>query len=140
MIEAPLGPLAVIAGAGSGKSETMAARLVWLVANGKVVRGYLGILMQDMTPDLEKKLGVDATGGVWVTMVAPDTPADQAGMRRGDVITRFDGEPVGHKNALNRLRQRVARTSPGKTVSIELLRNDKRMNVDVMIKERPVAQ
>jgi S1-C subfamily serine protease len=108
-----------------------------LAEKGEVVRGFLGVAMQELPPDLEKRLRITDTGGVIVSSVGPDLPADQAGVRPGDVIVRYNHEPVGPANAMNQLRQRIARTEPGATVPVEVLRRRQRLTFDVTVTKRP---
>ena len=58
-----------------------------IVEHGKVMRGYLGVHIQDVTPELAKQFGLNQGGGVLIGDVSPDTPAAKAGLKRGDVIT-----------------------------------------------------
>jgi serine protease Do len=107
-----------------------------LVKNGEVIRGYLGIGMQDIPPGLENRLGVSDTGGVIVSLVEGGSPADRAGIRTGDVIIRFANAAVGPVNALNRLRQRITHTPPDSTVAIELLRRHQHLTVEATVAKR----
>ena len=107
-----------------------------LVKNGEVVRGYLGIGMQEIPPGLENRLGVSDTGGVIVNFVEGGSPAEQAGIRKGDVIVRYAHEPVGSSNSLGQLRQRIARTAPESAVAIELLRRHQPVMVEVTLSKR----
>jgi serine protease Do len=108
-----------------------------LVAKGEVVRGFLGVLMQEVPPGWENRLGVRDTGGVVISKVEANTPAGQAGLRKGDVIVRYNEEPVGTTNAVSQLRQRIARTPPDTTVPMEIIRGNRHMNLDVTIMKRP---
>jgi serine protease Do len=108
-----------------------------LVEHGEVVRGYVGILMQEVPQGLEKKVGVAETGGVFVTDVVRDSPGGRADLRRGDVIVRYNGEPVGTVNPMNNLRMRIARTPPETTVPVEVQRAGKRLTLEVTIAKRP---
>jgi S1-C subfamily serine protease len=108
-----------------------------LSAKGEVVRGFMGIAMQDVPPDVESRLGIADTGGVLVSHVGTGFPADDAGIRVRDIITRYNKEAVGPANALNQLRQRIARTEPGTTVPVEVLRGHRRLNLEVTVAKRP---
>jgi S1-C subfamily serine protease len=108
-----------------------------LVEKGEVVRGFLGIRLQEVPPGLERRLGVEETGGVFVVDVGPDSPADQVGLRRGDLVVRYNGEPVGTVNAVSQLRWRIARTAPETVVPLEVLRGRKRLKLEVTIAKRP---
>jgi serine protease Do len=107
-----------------------------LVKNGEVIRGYLGIGMQELPQDLEHRLGVSDTGGVIVAQVENGSPADLAGMQKGDVILRYDHEPVGAANPLSQLRQRIARTPPDSPITIDILRRHRYLSVEVTVAKR----
>jgi len=93
-----------------------------LQKRGHVTRGLLGVVIQDMTPELAKSLGLKESKGALVSQVVPDGPADKAGIEQGDVIINFDGQPVGDSKDLPRI---VASTPVGKTVTVNLLRDGK---------------
>jgi serine protease Do len=101
-----------------------------LIKNGKVVRGWLGVSIQPLTPDLAKQFNLKDDKGALVGDVVENSPAEKAGFQRGDVIIRFDGKVVG--DALS-LRNMVASTTPNKEVSIEIIRdgNPKTLNVTI---------
>jgi serine protease Do len=81
-----------------------------LVTKGHVDRGFLGVEIQSLTPSLTEAFKVGTTNGALVSNVTPGSPADAAGMKSGDVITKFNGQPVEDANQLKR---RVAETAPG---------------------------
>jgi serine protease Do len=91
-----------------------------LVMYGYVVRGYLGVETQDLTPGLAKEFKLHGTTGALVGSVTPNGPAETAGLQVGDVITRFDGKDV-HDSS--QLKLSVAETKPGQTVPVEVLRD-----------------
>ncbi|MBN2321948.1 MAG: DegQ family serine endoprotease [Acidobacteria bacterium] len=93
-----------------------------LEEKGSVTRGWLGVSIQAITPALEKSFGLDNKEGVLVANVSQGSPADKAGIERGDVITRFDGKEVAGPNELSRI---VASTPVGKTVDLTLVRDGK---------------
>ena len=99
---------------------------------GKVRRGWLGVQVQRVTPDIAESLGVNGTGGALVTSVSPDSPAASAGLRQGDVITAFNGDPLEQMRQLPRL---VASTEIGRTVPMTLLRGGKEESVQVTVGE-----
>ncbi|KAA0584993.1 DegQ family serine endoprotease (plasmid) [Azospirillum oryzae] len=99
---------------------------------GKVRRGWLGVQVQRVTPDIAESLGVAGTGGALVTSVSPDSPAASAGLRQGDVITAFNGDPLEQMRQLPRI---VASTGIGSTVPMTLLRGGKEETVQVTIGE-----
>jgi serine protease Do len=101
-----------------------------LVRDGKVVRGYIGLGVQPLTPDLAEALNLRDTRGVLVSRVNPDSPAERAGIRAGDVLLSMDGAPLqdgGH------YRNRAALAKPGSQVGIGLLREGRRMEIPVLV-------
>jgi S1-C subfamily serine protease len=107
-----------------------------LVEKGEVVRGFLGVGMQEVPPGLEGRLGVAATGGVVVYLVDSNSPAGLAGLRKGDVIVRYAQEAVGTVNPLSRLRQRIAHTPPDTTVPIEVIRQGEHLTLEATLVKR----
>ena len=105
-----------------------------LIATGKVTRGYLGILPQELTPELADNWGIRGSHGVLVGGVSTNTPASQAGFLVKDVITDFDGKPV---DDVQRFRLLVAETPVNKRVSVRVLRNGKPRDLAVTLAERP---
>ena len=101
-----------------------------LKSGGKITRGWLGVSIQGITPDLAASLGLDQVKGALVSSVVHDSPADRAGIKAGDVIVGYTGKPINNANDLPFL---VAGTPVGKTVSIEVLRGKKETTVDVTI-------
>ncbi|MEN6447509.1 MAG: DegQ family serine endoprotease [Syntrophaceae bacterium] len=108
-----------------------------LVDHGTVIRGYLGVSVQDLTPDLAKSFGLKDTKGALVTQAMPDTPAAKAGLKQGDVIVRLNGEPV---DTIAPFRNRIALTSPGTTVNLTVIRDGKEKSVPVTIEKMPAAE
>lgn len=107
-----------------------------LVKTGKVVRGYMGVSIQDLTPDLAKSFGIKTEKGVLISDVASDSPADEAGLKQGDVIVGYQGEAVEDAPALQRL---VTRTPVGTKATIKVLRDGHEKDVTVKIAEQPDA-
>jgi len=105
-----------------------------LVKGGKVVRGYLGVSIQELTQDLAKQFGTADIKGVLVSDVLADSPAKRAKLERGDVIIEFDGHAVENPTQFRNL---VAATPIGKKVRIKLLRDGKSRELDVTIAEQP---
>jgi serine protease Do len=91
-----------------------------LRVSGKVTRGWLGVSIQPLTPDLAKSFGLTVTQGALVSSVVEESPAAKAGVRPGDVIVQFDGKPIDGPRALPPL---VALTEVGRTVSMTVLRD-----------------
>lgn len=105
-----------------------------LVKNGKVTRGYLGVYPRVLTPDLAKQFGIPDTSGALVNQVSPDSPADKAGLKEGDVIRKLDGQTIGDSTQLTGL---VTNLSPGQVVTLDIVRDGKPMTVRVTLGERP---
>ncbi len=103
-----------------------------IVSHGKVVRGYLGILPQDVTPQMAKQFGLSQPGGALVGDVSPDTPAARAGLKRGDVILQLNGQPV---TSANDLRLRISQTAPGTSVKLGISRDGKMQDVSITLGE-----
>ncbi len=91
-----------------------------LIENGKVERGWLGISMDPVTEELAEKLNLDMPRGVLVSVVGPKSPAQKAGIQRGDVILTFDAQQV---QDLDHLRHIVGATKVGKSVEVTVIRN-----------------
>ena len=106
-----------------------------LVESGTVVRGFLGVNIQDLTPDVASSLGLDKdTKGVLVPDVTEDSAADKAGIKPYDVIVEFNGQTVEKAKILL---NRVAALKPGTNAEIVVLRDDKRQKLTVELGERP---
>jgi serine protease Do len=105
-----------------------------LVATGKVVRGYLGVTMQDINEDLADQFKLSTRSGALVADVVPASPADKAGLKGGDVITQLDGKPVIDSR---HLKLAVANFKPGEKVSAQVLREGKKVDVNITVATRP---
>jgi serine protease Do len=105
-----------------------------LVKTGKVVRGYLGVSIQDVSPKIAGQFGLDKAEGALVSDVVSGSPADKAGLRSGDVITRFDGRDIDSSTTL---RHRVAETTVGKNTEIEVVRDKKTVKLNIKVAEQP---
>jgi serine protease Do len=104
-----------------------------LVSNGKVVRGFLGIGIQDLNQDLAKSFGLKDPKGALVTNVAEESPADKAGIKQGDVIVAFQGSSIEEAAALQRA---VARTPVGTKAALRVIRNGHEQEVNTTIGEQ----
>jgi len=100
--------------------------------HGKVVRAYLGIHPEDLTPTLAKAFGFSNASGVLVGDVLPDTPAAKAGFKKGDVILKLNGQPV---DSANDLTLRISQSAPGSSANIQFSRDGHTQNVDVKLME-----
>ena len=105
-----------------------------LVRTGKVVRGWLGVSIQDLTPELASQFGIIDSKGVLVSDVLADSPAKKAGFERADVIVEYDGKIM---DSPTHLRNAVAQTPIGKKVSVKLIRDKKPKTIEVAIVEQP---
>jgi serine protease Do len=105
-----------------------------LVQNGRVDRGFLGVMIQNMTPDLATAFKLDRASGALVGDVSPGSPADKAGLKSGDVITQVNGQPV---EDASQLKLRVAQTTPGSKVQIAVNRNGESKTFDVTLGNLP---
>ena len=105
-----------------------------LITEGKVIRGWFGVSVQSITPDLAKQFKLDENQGILVSNVIENSPAEQAGLMRGDVIIEFNGEKVDEPFAL---RNTVARIKPGEEVRIKIIRDEEVRSVSVVIGELP---
>ncbi len=105
-----------------------------LVKNGKVVRGYLGVGAQDLTPMLAESLGLETKRGALVSDVQPDSPAEKAGLKNGDVITALNGQTI---EDANRLTFTVGAISPGTKLDLDIVRDGKKETLKLTAAERP---
>ncbi len=101
-----------------------------LIQAGEVTRGYLGILIQQLTPELAQSFGLGQVQGILIAQVTPGSPAAAAGLRQGDVITGHQGETVTDVGAF---RNRIALTPPGGQARISILRNGQTLELPVTI-------
>jgi serine protease Do len=105
-----------------------------LIKSGKVVRGWLGVSIQDVTTDLAKQFGLPESKGALVSEVLPDSPASAAGLQSGDVVLAFNGKKI---DSTGTLRNTVAATAIGSKAKVELWRDKKIVVAEVKITEQP---
>ncbi|MEK7378043.1 MAG: PDZ domain-containing protein, partial [Candidatus Binatota bacterium] len=103
-----------------------------LKGKGKVTRGYLGVLIQKITPEIAESLGLEKAWGALVANVSKDGPADHAGVKVGDVIIEFDGKEIKESNDLPII---VARTPVDKKARLKVLRDKKEVALTVTVGE-----
>src|SRR5262249_10475671 len=108
-----------------------------LIMSGKVVRGYLGVRIQELTKALAQSMHIDTTEGVLVADVSKGSPAAKAGLKRGDVILAFNGRPTHDPGQLRNL---VAMSTPGTRVPVQILRDNKKREVTMELGELPREQ
>jgi len=105
-----------------------------LMAGRKIVRGYLGVTIQNVTEDIAGSLGLLPNQGALVKDVVPGGPADKAGMQAGDVVLAANGHDVASNSELTRI---VALAKAGEPIHLKVLRNGKTLNIDVTSGIRP---
>jgi serine protease Do len=105
-----------------------------LIADGKVTRGHLGIIIQPVTPELAEEFKLAGNIGALVGDVTESSPADRAGIKAGDVIISFDGKKVQDSRHLRLL---VAQTSTGTAIALKILREGKEQDVTVKLEQQP---
>ena len=133
---------AILAGNGGGNQGIgfaipidMARRVMdQILKNGKVTRGYLGVVIQEVTPDLAKAFKAPESKGALVGDVSSDGPGAKSGLQKGDVIEEIDGQEV---SGVNDLRLRIASTAPGTTVHLKVFRNGEPRDVSVTLGQLP---
>jgi serine protease Do len=107
-----------------------------ILKHGKVVRGYIGVGIQDVTPALANAFHVPAEKGALIGNVEANTPGAKAGLERGDVITELNGQPI---SGANDLRLRIAAMPPGTTVHFKVSRNGQSRDVTLALGEAPAG-
>jgi Do/DeqQ family serine protease len=107
-----------------------------LVKKGKVTRGWLGVGIQSLTPELAKSFGVGADEGILVNQVMPKSPAEAAGLKTGDLILSVDGKPVKDPRELQRI---IGDAEIGKSIEFTILRDKARQTVKVQVGEMPAS-
>ncbi|MDR2675792.1 MAG: DegQ family serine endoprotease [Opitutaceae bacterium] len=105
-----------------------------LVAHGKVTRGYIGVVVQNITPAFAEQFDLDKTEGALVAEIVDGGPADKAGLKTGDVITEFNKKPVKDARAL---KLTVANVAPGQTVPVTVARDGKTETLELKVGELP---
>jgi S1-C subfamily serine protease len=107
-----------------------------LIEHGEVHRSQIGVTIQPVTSDIANSLGLAQVRGALINSVQPGSPADKAGLRRGDVITGVNGETI--KNG-NELRNEVSQLQPGTSAKLSLVRDGKEQSVSVTLAERKAS-
>jgi serine protease Do len=103
-----------------------------LARNGSIRRGWMGVGIQTLTPELAESFGAKGDKGILVSRVVPRSPADKGGLRGGDIITSFRGKPV---SGVKEFQKQVTAAAPGGAVAMDILRGGKRARVEVIIAE-----
>ncbi len=124
-------------GIGFAIPSNMASNIIGqLKTKGKVVRGWIGVSVQTVTPEIAQSFGLKEAKGALVSSVIPGGPAAAAGVKRGDIITSFNGEEIGKMSDLPAV---VAATPAGKTVPVKVTREGKELTLNIRIAEMPEA-
>jgi serine protease DegS len=105
-----------------------------IIEHGEVIRGWLGVAIQNITEDLAQSFGLKSLDGVIISNIIRNGPADQAGLTRGDVITNINSEAVKDVRAALTL---ISQARPGSTVKISGIRQGKNFDVEVTVMQRP---
>jgi serine protease Do len=103
-----------------------------LIEYGKVVRGYLGVYMAPLTPELTEALDLENSRGVLVQQVVDDSPAQKAGLESGDVIIEMNGKEI---KDFTELKNRIATTKPGRKIDLTIVRNGEKVNLTPVLEE-----
>ncbi len=105
-----------------------------LIKHKKVIRGWLGVSIQGLTPEMRKRFGLQQENGVLVTMIYENSPAERAGLMVDDIIIEYNGREVTDPT---QLRNMVANTKPGMSVELKVIREGKVKSLNVVIEELP---
>ncbi|MDG2267097.1 MAG: Do family serine endopeptidase [Candidatus Marinimicrobia bacterium] len=105
-----------------------------LINGGKVLRGYLGVMIQDLDENKAKVLGLENNKGAFVSMIVEDGPADDGGLREKDVIIALNSKPIENSN---QLRNDVSSLRPGETAVFSIIRNELLQSISVILGQRP---
>jgi serine protease Do len=108
-----------------------------LIKGGKVVRGWLGVSIQPITPELARQFNLSEDKGALVGDVTEESPAEKAGLKRGDVIMKYNGKEVDEPTSL---RNMVANTPPNTDVKLGVLRDGKPLTIQAKIAELPAGE
>lgn len=115
-------------------SNMIRSYLPTLIKGGAIIRGYLGVAIQDLSDELARQFKAPNTKGALISQVNKDTPADKAGLKPGDIVTSFQGKPVENSREL---RQQVASTPPETKVNLTILRDGKEQALPVTLGKLP---
>jgi len=105
-----------------------------ILKHGKVRRGYLGAMVQDVTPAIARQFGVEKGAGALLSDIEPGSAADKAGLKRGDIVTTLNGKPI---DSARKLRLSISLTPPGTVVKLGIIRDGQPMEVSVRLNEMP---
>jgi serine protease Do len=105
-----------------------------ILKTGKVTRGYLGVSIQEVTPDIAKAFNVPSAEGALVGDVSPDSPGAKVGLQKGDIITALNGQKIADYHDL---RLRISQTPPGTSIKMEVYRNGQKQEMTATLSEFP---
>ena len=105
-----------------------------LINGGQVLRGYLGVMIQDLDENKAKVLGLENNKGAFISMIVEDGPADNGGLREKDVIISLNSKPI---ESSNQLRNDVSSLRPGETAVFSIIRNELLQSISVVLGQRP---
>jgi serine protease Do len=111
-------------------SNMIQTMLPTLTKGGRIARGLLGVGIQDLNDDLAKQFALTGTSGALVTSVSPDSAAEKAGIKVGDVIIRFNGKEIQN---IRDLRNRVGGTAPGTKAKLDVMRGGKELALAITV-------
>lgn len=118
-------------------SNLLKAVMEDLKSDGSFKRGFIGVTLQPVDEDLAKAFGLEHAEGVLIAEVTKDSPADKAGLKRGDVIVKYNQQPVANSGSL---RNAVSLMKPGSSLLLTVLRNNKLTDIKVEVGIFPTAQ
>jgi serine protease Do len=105
-----------------------------IVEHGKVIRGYMGVAIQGVDPDIAKAFGLPHGGGALISDVTANSPAQKAGLERGDIVLDLNGQPV---NGPEDLSVRISEMAPSSVAHLKVFRNGQEKDADVTLAELP---
>jgi len=105
-----------------------------LINNGSVIRGFLGVRIQELTQDLAKNFGLQNRKGILISQLEKDTPAQKAGLKQGDVIVSLDNKPVTN---IGEFRNSIANSKPGVARTLSIIRDGKPLQVQISVGKLP---
>lgn len=108
-----------------------------ILKNGKVTRAYLGIFPQDVTPAIAKAFGEKDPNGVLVSDISPNSPAEAAGLQRGDIILEVNGKPMTDSN---QLRMTISMMQPGSEAKLKVVHGGSQRELTIKLRELPTEQ
>jgi serine protease Do len=121
-------------GIGFAIPSDLAKKVYQLLRTSGITRGWIGVALQNLNKPLADRLGLPDARGALIAEVMPDSPAERAGLRPGDVIVQWDDKPIDNSNDL---RIAVAQTKPGSNVPVAFYRDKKKQETTIAVAERP---